>query len=69
LHIEAYHSKINNRKEEKTARQNLKRNLQKLQGKSKKINYFIKRKRNANISSTRQTHAKFESLKDKSNQN
>jgi hypothetical protein len=62
LHIEAYHSQINNRKK-KTCSTLIfqKRNLQKQERKTeKKISYFIKGKQNGNVntSSPRHTHAK-----------
>ncbi len=44
MHIEAYHSQINNQNRKEAAHKNPKRNLQELQEKNqKKISYFIKK--------------------------
>jgi tetraacyldisaccharide-1-P 4'-kinase len=63
LHIEAYHSQINNRKEENKQHTKIpKGNLRKRnwKEKSKKTVILLKerKKKNLNISSTRRTHAK-----------
>jgi len=62
LHIEAYHSQINNRKDEEKQHIKISKNLRELQEKPKgKAVILLKRKKseNVNISSTRRTHAKF----------
>jgi hypothetical protein len=64
LHIEAYHSQNNNRKKEKKQRIKIPKEIYKNYKKTqRKISYFIKRKGNINISSTRHTHANFEKSK------
>jgi hypothetical protein len=60
LHIEAYHSQINNRKEEN--KQHIKipnRNLQK-QGRKikKKVSYFIKEMQNRNVNTSSPRHTR-----------
>jgi len=73
LHIGAYHSQINNRKEEEKQRINISEKLRKPRenSKEKTVILFEKKEKIGNIyiSSTQKTHAKFEDLKDESNQN
>jgi hypothetical protein len=72
LHIGAYHSQINNQKEEEKQRINISEKLRKPRENSRKKQLFYLKKEkigNIYISSTQKTHAKFEDLKDESNQN
>jgi len=66
LHIEAYHSQINNRKEKQRIKTSKEISKPKRKIKGKTVILF--KEKNIYISSTQWTHAKFEGLKDKSNQ-
>jgi len=63
LHIEAYHSQINNRKKRKIPRKKTETEIYKKTGKKikKKVSYFIKEIRNGNVntSSPRNNYEKF----------
>jgi hypothetical protein len=62
LHIEAYHSQINNRKKSSALKP---QKISKIKGKSKgkTVILFKEKKGNVSISSTQWTHGKIEGLK------